>query len=104
MSAVYFIATHDITDPHRYEHEYVPAVTRTLAAAGGDVVVATGRARTIEGVAPNHTVVVRFPSEQAFRDWYDSEDYAAIRAIRSAATTNGSAVLADEFPAMPSTR
>ena len=73
MEAVYFIASYDITDPDRYERDYVPGVVATLAAVGGEVIVASGSTIQIEGAAPGHTVVVRFPSEQAFRGWYDSE-------------------------------
>ena len=46
MSSVYFIANYDVTDPNRYEQDYVPAVLRTLAAAGGEDIVATGSAAT----------------------------------------------------------
>lgn len=98
MTPVYFIACYDITDPVRYEDDYVPGVIRTLAAAGGEVVVATGSTRTIEGTAPRQTVVLRFPSDQAFHAWYKSREYAPLLELRLAATANGSAVLADGFP------
>lgn len=101
MASVYFIASYDITDPPRYEHEYVPGALRTLVAAGGEVIVATGSTRTIEGTAPRQTVVLRFSSEQAFRDWYEGADYAPLLEVRLATTANGSAVLADEFTAAP---
>lgn len=98
MVSIYFIASYDITDPDRYEQDYVPAVLRTLRATGGEVVVATGSATTIEGAAPSQTVVLRFPSERAFRDWYDGDEYAPFLELRLATTTNGTAVLANEFP------
>jgi uncharacterized protein (DUF1330 family) len=98
MAAVYFIASYDITDPDRYERDYVPAVVRTLAAAGGEVVVASGSARRLEGAAPGQTVVLRFPSEDAFRRWYDGNDYAPLLQLRLDTTTNGTAVLATESP------
>ncbi|MDP8909400.1 MAG: DUF1330 domain-containing protein [Chloroflexota bacterium] len=97
MASVYFISSYDITDPHLYEQEYVPAVLRTLAAAGGELIVATGSARAIEGASPSQTVVLRFPSEQVFRDWYDGTDYAPLLELRLATTTKGSAALANEF-------
>lgn len=97
MVSAYFIASYDITDPDRYEQDDVPAVLRTLAAAGGEVVVATGSASRIEGVSPSQTVVIRFPSEQASHDWYDSEDYAPLLELRLATTTNRTAVSANEF-------
>ena len=96
--AVYFIASYDITEVDRYENEYVPAVVATLADAGAEVVVATGSARRVEGEGPGQTVVIRFPSEDAFRRWYDSPAHAPALELRHATTTNATAVLADEFP------
>ena len=97
MVAVYFIASYDITDHDRYEREYVPGVERTVAAAGGDVVVASGSARRLEGVSRGQTVVLRFPSEQAFRTWYEHSDYRSLLQVRFETTANGTAVLATEF-------
>jgi uncharacterized protein (DUF1330 family) len=97
MASVYFIASYDITDPHRYEQEYVPSVLRTLGKAGGEVLVATGSANAIEGATPGQTVVFRFRSQHAFRVWYDGEDHATLLELRLATTTNGTAVLANEF-------
>lgn len=102
MSAVYFIATYDVTDPDRYEGSYVPGVGPMLAAAGGEVIVASGSTRPLEGAGPGHTVVIRFPSEQAFSSWYESDHYAPLRALRLETTANGSAVLANEFPGVGS--
>src|SRR6516165_9251274 len=98
MAAVYFIANYDITDPDRYEREYVPLVARTIADAGGEVIVASGSTRRLEGTARSHTVVVRFPSDEAFRGWYDGDDYAALRTMRPGMTAGSTAVLASEFP------
>jgi len=104
MEAVYFIASYDITDPDRYERDYVPGVVATLAAVGGEVIVASGSTIQIEGAAPGHTVVVRFPSEQAFRGWYDSDLYAPLRQVRFDTTANRSAVVVHEFPGLPQPR
>ncbi len=68
-----------------------------LAAAGGEVIVASGSPRRLEGAAPGHTVVVRFPSEQAFRDWYESDGYALLKQLRFDTTANGTAMLVNEF-------
>ena len=98
MAAVYFIASYDITDSDRYECDYVPGVVETLAAVGGEVIVASGSTRRLEGTAPGHAVVVRFPSAETFSDWYDGDEYASLRRVRSETTANGTAVLANEFP------
>ena len=104
MPAVYFVATYDIADWDRYERDYVPGVVTTLAASGGEVVVASGSTRPLEGTAPGYTVVFRFPSAAAFRKWYDGDSYAPLRELRLQTTTNGTAVLATEFPRTPTTR
>jgi uncharacterized protein (DUF1330 family) len=93
----YFIASYDITDPERYERDYVPGVELTVAAAGGEVVVASGSTRRLEGGAPGQTVVFRFPAERAFRSWYEWDEYAPFRRARLETTTNGTGVLATEF-------
>lgn len=96
MAAVYFIASYDITDPDRYERDYVPALLRTLAATGGEVVVASGSAHRLEGVARGQTVVLRFPLQEVFYSWY-GDDYAPLLQLRLDTTSNGTAVLATAF-------
>ncbi len=104
MPAVYFVATYDIADWDRYERDYVPGVVATLAATGGEVVVASGSTRPLEGPARGYTVVFRFPSKVAFSNWYDGDAYAPLRQLRLETTTNGTAVLATEFPRTQTTR
>jgi uncharacterized protein (DUF1330 family) len=91
MGSVYFIASYDITNADKYEKEYVPGVLRTLPEVGGRVIVASGSACVIEGPAPGQTVVLRFPSEEAFRSWYDSN--GSLMQLRVETTTNSSVVL-----------
>ena len=99
MGGVYFSASYDVTDAERYEREYVPGVVASLAAAAGGTVVATGSAEMLEGTTAGHTVVFRFASVEAFRNWYDGPDYTSLRSLRSATTTNNTAVLARQFGA-----
>lgn len=93
----YFIAHYDITDPDRYEQEYVPAIAAQLAAAGGEVVVATGSAEPLEGRPGSQTVVIRFPSHEALAEWYHGEAYAPLRELRLGTTANGVALAAGGF-------
>lgn len=97
MPCAYFIASYDVTDPSRYESAYVPPLLRSLADVGAEVVVATGSAVPLEGAAPTQTVVLRFPSEDAFHAWYDGEAHQPLLKLRRATTANGMAVLAKEF-------
>ncbi len=93
----YFIAHYTITDPGRYEQEYVPGIVGQLSELGAEIVVATGSAKVLEGEAGQQAVVLRFPSEAALCDWYDSEAYASLKELRFATTTRGVALAAREF-------
>ena len=97
MTAVFFIASYDVVDPARYENDYVPHVQTTLASAGAEVVVATGSAERLEGDAAGQHVVFRFPSQEAFDDWYRADGDGQLRQLRARTTTNTSAVLARGF-------
>lgn len=93
--AVYFIARYNVTNPEGFA-EYGATVRPTFA--GHDVeflAVGTGR-EVIEGSAPDHTVVLKFPSKEAFRGWYDSPAYQAIKHHRID-NTQGDAVLVEGF-------
>lgn len=97
MPAVYFIASYDVTDPERYERDYVPGVELTLTTAGGEVVVASGSTRHLEGSTRGQTVVFRFASESAFRSWYDGDEYGSLRRVRLETTANCMATLAPAY-------
>ena len=96
MSA-YFVLTHTITDPQKYRQEYVPAVIPFLAKHKGEVVVAELEAKPLEGTPSKGVVVLRFPSEQAIRDFLTDPDYQPVKQIRMGITNNGNAVMAPEF-------
>ena len=96
MSA-YFVLTHTITDPQKYRQEYVPAVIPFLAKHKGEVVVAELEAKPLEGTPSKGVVVLRFPSEQAIRDFLTDPDYQPVKQIRMGITMNGNAVMAPEF-------
>ena len=88
MPAGYVIAHIDVTDPEAYR-DYVAAVTPIVAKFGGEYVVRGGAAEFHEGEPPGERVVVlRFPSVAAAKDWYHSEEYAPVRAMRQAASTS----------------
>lgn len=64
------------------------AANPAIAAKFGGVYVARGGAvEVLEGDwKPQRTVMIRFPSMQALKDWYESPEYAAIKPIRERAT------------------
>ena len=84
----YVIAQINVKDPEAYR-EYVAKVTPIVAKFGGEYLIRGGKSETVEGVAPGErTVVIRFPSLQAARDWYNSPDYAGTKKLRQAASTS----------------
>jgi len=93
----YFVLTHTFTDLERYQTEYVPQVIPFIGKYNGEVVVASPDAEPLEGNPEKGVVVLRFPTEQAVRDFVNDPDYQPVKAIRAAVTINANAVLAPEF-------
>jgi len=88
MAYGYVIAQINVKDPEAYR-EYVAEVTPIVEKFGGEYLIRGGKSETVEGTAPGErTVVIRFPSFQAARDWYASPDYAGTRKLRQAASTS----------------
>jgi uncharacterized protein (DUF1330 family) len=86
MPAAYVIADVDVSDPEQYK-AYMALSPGAIAAAGGEFVVRGGRHETLEGHwVPGRVVVVRFPSYEAAKAFYDSPPYLAARAAREGAT------------------
>lgn len=95
----YLIAQIRVRDLADYIERYARHVVPLLAAVGGEVLVASPTAECREGEWPaNWTVVIRFPSLQAARDFYAAPAYAPYRALRLDELTDGSAlVIAEGF-------
>lgn len=88
----YVIATVDVKDPVRYE-DYKTLVPPSIAAFGGRFVARGGKTDVLEGDwNPNRLVILEFPNAERARQWYDSPEYAAAKALRQA-TSTGSLVL-----------
>jgi uncharacterized protein (DUF1330 family) len=98
--SVYLIASYDIADAKAYE-SYVPGVMPLLQKHGAEVLAADYAAQALEGRAAGVDVVLRFPSEQAARNFYNDPAYGPVKQIRLNSTKNGSIVMAKEFKAPP---
>ena len=80
--AAYVIYTADVSDPDQYEL-YKAQAAPVVAAHGGSYIVRGGDIDVLEGGAPvGRTVILEFPTMQAARDWYDSDEYQAARTLR----------------------
>jgi len=103
MSAYLFIKTR-VTDPDRYL-EYVKAVRPFAEQFGGRYVVRSYPVEVLEGDASQWgnfcLLVSEFPSAAVARHFWQSQDYAEIRALRNEAG-EVHVVLAEELPSDPS--
>ncbi len=63
--------------------EYVGKALPTIQAGGGRVLAYAESPEVVEGeLAHPRTVLLEFPSHEAFRAWYDSDAYQAILPLR----------------------
>ena len=87
MSAYCFWDNITVSDPAKLE-EYKERVAPIVEQHGGRYVVVGGRFEVVEG-APSLTypVIIRFPSMDAARRWYTSDEYAELKALRKSAST-----------------
>ena len=92
--AVMFLAVGTITDLVRFR-EYQEGVGPLLGLHPHEVVAYDESARPLEGIDSTRRVVaIRFPTEEAFRVFYDSPEYQAVIGKRLS-STDGFAVLID---------
>jgi uncharacterized protein (DUF1330 family) len=77
MSA-YFVGLIDIHDPEAYD-KYLEGFDEIFARFEGQVVAVEDSPRVLEGTWPaGRIVLIRFPSEEQLRRWYESREYQAI--------------------------
>ncbi len=80
--AAYFIINISVKDATGFE-AYRQAVPATIAQYGGRYLVRGGKHETLEGTwQPTRLVVLEFPSAEAARRWYTSEEYQRIKPLR----------------------
>lgn len=95
MPAAYLIVEMNISDPKRYQ-QYMAEAPAAVKAAGGEYLVRGGRHEALEGEwQPHRMAVLRFPSYEQAKAFYDGEAYTRIRALRSGATEYFNMVLVE---------
>ena len=80
----YLIADEIITDLEAFE-DYKRQVMPTIEAHGGRFLSRGANVELVEAGkdwVPGRMVIIEFPSVDAIRTWYNSDEYAPIRAIR----------------------
>jgi uncharacterized protein (DUF1330 family) len=82
MSA-YLIADVDITDAAAFE-TYRRDVPATEKRFGGRYLGRGGQTRVLEGDwEPHRLVIIEFPDMASLTAWYDSPEYAPLKALRA---------------------
>jgi uncharacterized protein (DUF1330 family) len=85
MSSGYIIFNVSITDPVQYE-EYKKFSTLAMQAHGAEVCVRGGKIEVLEGDwQPERMVVLKFPSVEQAKRFYDSPEYRRAREARTQA-------------------
>jgi uncharacterized protein (DUF1330 family) len=95
MPAAYLIVEMNITDAERYKH-YMSTAPAAVKAAGGEYLVRGGRHEVLEGDwTPHRVAMLRFPSYEQAKAFYDGEMYKAARAQRAGTTEYFNMVLVE---------
>jgi uncharacterized protein (DUF1330 family) len=79
----------DVRDAHNQEAlvEYRRGNTDSVARHGGRFVVRGGGMEVLEGEWDTRRIVVmEFPDLAAAHEWYESDDYAPLKALRQSAS------------------
>ena len=95
MPAGYVIVEMKITDAEGYKAYMAPAAA-SVKAAGGEYLVRGGRHAALEGDwLPARVAVLRFPSYEQAKGWYEGELYRAARVHREGRTEYFNMVLVE---------
>lgn len=78
----YVVASYRVTDPDGYG-SYPEEATKTLAAAGAEVIAVDLNTEVIEGEGYPVTVILKFESKDAMKAWYNSPEYQAVKGMRT---------------------
>lgn len=82
MTSAYIFANVDVKHPQQYE-EYRRLATIAMKAHGAEVCVRGGKVEVLEGEwAPDRLVLLKFPSVEQARKFYDSAEYGEARKAR----------------------
>jgi len=95
MTTAYLIVEMNITDAEQYK-QYMATAPAAVKAAGGEYLVRGGRQEVLEGDwSPHRVAMLRFPSYEQAKAFYDGEMYKAARAKRVGTTEYFNMVLVE---------
>ena len=86
MPSAFIIVDMNISNMEQYKH-YMAAAPAAVAAAGGEYLVRGGKLNVLEGDwKPSRIAMLKFPSFDQAKAFYDGELYRAARIQREVAT------------------
>jgi len=95
MAYGYLIVDMNITDMEQYKR-YMAEAPAAVKAAGGEYLVRGGKFEVMEGEwQPARMAMLRFPSFDAAKSFYDGEMYRQARAKRAGTTSHFNMVLVE---------
>ncbi len=85
----YVIAQVTVNDPVRYA-DYRAMVPASLEKFGGTFIARGGKTEVLEGEynLPGRFVILEFPSYEAAKQWWASEEYRAAKELRQATSNS----------------
>jgi uncharacterized protein (DUF1330 family) len=93
----YVIAHIDVKDAERYK-DYIQMSPVSIKNFGGKFIARGGKVEVFEGDwQPKRLVLLEFPTADAAKQWYESDDYAPAKALRQA-TSTGDLVMVEGLP------
>ena len=82
MPAAYLISESEVTDPALMQ-EYSEKAGPTIAPYGGELIASTTDVAHMDGIwKPPRVVIIRFPSMEKAKAWYNSSAYQAVVHMR----------------------
>jgi uncharacterized protein (DUF1330 family) len=85
MPSAYVLANVEVTNPEQYE-QYKKLSTIAMQVHGAEVCVRGGQVEVLEGDwSPKRVVLLKFPSMEKARAFYDSPEYQAAKDSRQGA-------------------
>jgi uncharacterized protein (DUF1330 family) len=87
LGGAFVLGTLDLTDPARFQHEYLPPTLALIVAHGGRMLIAGGDSVALCGndFLPRN-VVFEFQDLDTARAWYDDPEYAPLIKLRRECT------------------
>ena len=95
MTVAYLVVEMKISDPEKYK-TYMAEAPASVKAFGGEYIVRGGRHEVLEGDwNPARVALLRFPSYEQAKAFYDDQQYTQTRAKRAGATEYFNMVLVE---------